>query len=160
MFPKALMASCCAILLTVTPITTPAYADDDSAGNALVAGLALGVLGAAVASSQHHNGHHDYKDHPDISPEENKVGSCMNHTHKALGNRGHSYVHFDHVVDYHKKHGKRITLRVTTDKLGGHHHHDHHHDHDHHHHHHDSVQKDVTCHFEDGKITQFRAENV
>ncbi len=75
---------------------TPAQAVDTGA---LVAGVALGVLGASIAEHHHKHGSH-YQKHPHVSEEENDIGLCMHRTHHAMSNQGYYSVDFERVLSY------------------------------------------------------------
>lgn len=146
MLRKTLITSGCAMFMAVAPFAQSASAD--KAGNeaiaAGVAGVALGVLGATLAKHHHHHGRDKYRKHPQVSNEENEIGQCMHRAHRALGNRGHSYVEFDHVVNYRpSEYQDSITLRVDTDGRHSNH----------------TKQKNVTCVFSDGDIIGFNIRN-
>ena len=141
MFKKQMITAACALLLAMTPLASSAEMSHDDK-NALIAGLALGILGAAVATNQHHNGEPDYTPHPHVSPDENKVGMCMHRAHRALTNRGHHQAKFDHVVNHH---GNHLTIRVTSDGKNNHQRH---------------YQLNATCTFDDGKISNFNMQRV
>lgn len=86
----------CTVLALSTLNAAPAQANDTGA---LVAGVALGVLGASIARHHHHHGA-DYQNHPDVSPEENAVGLCMHRTHSAMSNQGYYAVDFERTLSY------------------------------------------------------------
>lgn len=146
MLRKALLTSGCAMFMALAPFAQSANADDaaNQAIAAGVAGVALGVLGAAIAKHHHHHGRDKYRKHPQVSNEENEIGQCMHRAHRALRNRGHSFVDFDHVVNYRQSgYEDSITLRVDTDgRHSG-----------------NTKQKNVTCVFSDGDITDFHIRN-
>ncbi len=75
---------------------SPAQAVDTGA---LVAGVALGVLGASIAEHHHKHGS-DYQKHPHVSEEENDIGLCMHRTHHAMANQGYYAVEFERVLSY------------------------------------------------------------
>lgn len=76
--------------------TTNAQAND--AGK-VIAGVALGVLGASIAEHHHKHGSH-YQKHPDVSPEENAIGLCMHRTKTAMTNQGYYAVDFERTLSY------------------------------------------------------------
>ncbi len=86
----------CTVIAITSVNTTPAKADD---AGALIAGVALGVLGASIAKHHHHHGSH-YQKHPHLSPEENAVGLCMHRTHTAMSNQGYYAVDFERTLSY------------------------------------------------------------
>ncbi|MEX0329500.1 MAG: hypothetical protein AB3N07_12325 [Ruegeria sp.] len=86
----------CALVAATSLSPAPARADD---AGALIAGVALGVLGASIAHHHHKHGS-DYKKHPDVSPEENAIGLCMHRTHKAMANQGYYAVDFERTLSY------------------------------------------------------------
>lgn len=143
MLRKALFLSGFAMLMTVTPISRSASADK-AVNEALIAGVALGVLGAAIAKNQHHNGHNSYTNHPHVSKEENEIGRCMHRAHRAMTNRGHTFVNYDHVVNYRPAaSADRITLRITTNERGSNH----------------PTEKNASCTFSGGEIVGFNIHN-
>ncbi len=147
MLRKTLITSGCALFMAVAPLTQPASANQagDDALAAGVAGVALGVLGAAIAKHHHHHGRDKYRPHPQVSNEENEIGQCMHRAHRALSNRGFSAVDFDHVVNYRPSgYQDSITLRVDAGGRHSHHH---------------TKQKNVTCVFSDGEIVDFNIQN-
>lgn len=86
----------CALFAAATLAAPSAQADD--AGK-LIAGVALGVLGASIAEHHHKHGSH-YQKHPDVSPEENAIGLCMHRTHTAMTNQGYYAVDFERTLSY------------------------------------------------------------
>ncbi|SDX68686.1 hypothetical protein SAMN05444358_10943 [Ruegeria halocynthiae] len=89
-------ATICAAVALTTLTTTPTRADD---AGALVAGVALGVLGASIAKHHHKHGS-KYHKHPHVSPEENAIGLCMHRTHAAMSNQGYYAVDFERTLSY------------------------------------------------------------
>lgn len=82
---------------TLTALTvTPAKAND---AGAVIAGVALGVLGASIAKHHHKHGS-KYQKHPHVSEEENDVGLCMHRTHSAMTNQGYYAVDFERTLSY------------------------------------------------------------
>ncbi|RLJ99998.1 hypothetical protein [Ruegeria conchae] len=76
----------------------PTTANASDAGD-VIAGVALGVLGASIARHHHHHGSH-YQKHPSLSPEENAIGLCMHRTHAAMTNQGYYAVDFQRTLSY------------------------------------------------------------
>jgi hypothetical protein len=74
----------------------PANASD---AGAVVAGVALGVLGSSIAHHHHKNGA-DYQKHPAVSDDENAIGLCMHRTHSAMANQGYYSVDFERTLSY------------------------------------------------------------
>jgi len=91
-----LTGTVCTVFAFTTLSTPPAKADDTGA---LIAGVALGVLGASIARHHHKHGS-EYQKHPNLSPEENAVGLCMHRTHKAMANQGYYAVDFERTLSY------------------------------------------------------------
>lgn len=94
MRPNHLFAGIAATALALT--TAPAQAND---AGAVIAGVALGVLGASIAKHHHHHGS-KYQKHPHVSEEENDVGLCMHRTHAAMTNQGYYAVDFERTLSY------------------------------------------------------------
>lgn len=86
----------CSAFAFSTLAATPAQAKDPGA---LIAGVALGVLGSAIAHHHHKHGS-DYQNHPSVSPEENAIGLCMHRTHTAMTNQGYYAVDFEQTLSY------------------------------------------------------------
>ncbi|WP_170379319.1 hypothetical protein [Ruegeria atlantica] len=86
----------CAALAFTALTATNTQADD--AGK-IIAGVALGVLGASIAEHHHKHGS-PYQKHPDVSPEENAVGLCMHRTKTAMTNQGYYAVDFERTLSY------------------------------------------------------------
>lgn len=83
---------------------------------ATIAGVvALGVLGAALASHQHRRGEDEYTPHPRFHPDENAVGRCMHRAEREVQRAGGHYVQLDDVQDVnYKNNGKTVVqMRVT-----------------------------------------------
>ncbi len=97
MHPKTVFtgALCAAVALTAFS-AAPSRADDTGA---LIAGVALGVLGASIAKHHHKHGS-KYQKHPHVSPEENAIGLCMHRTHAAMTNQGYYAVDFERTLSY------------------------------------------------------------
>ncbi|WP_152610717.1 hypothetical protein [Ruegeria sp. ANG-R] len=89
-------ATVCAAVALTTLTATPTRADD---AGALIAGVALGVLGASIAKHHHKHGS-KYQKHPHVSPEENAIGLCMHRTHTAMSNQGYYAVDFERTLSY------------------------------------------------------------
>ena len=86
----------CTVFALASLTVAPAQANDDGA---LIAGVALGVLGASIAKHHHKHGSH-YQKHPHVSPEENAIGLCMHRTHAAMSNQGYYAVDFERTLSY------------------------------------------------------------
>ncbi|MEM6658450.1 MAG: hypothetical protein AAF625_10205 [Pseudomonadota bacterium] len=86
----------CTILASAAVTAPPAQAND--AGD-LIAGVALGVLGASIAHHHHKHGA-PYQNHPGVSPEENAIGLCMHRTQTAMTNQGYYAVDFERTLSY------------------------------------------------------------
>lgn len=117
----------------------PAYADDKQTDE-LIGGIALGILGAAIAS-QHHDHGSDYHNHNGVSKKENLVGRCMHRTKKAMANQGYHNVKFERTLSHgvHENGTHFINLEASRSK---------------HHHHHQSNIK-VHCSIRDDKVVKF-----
>lgn len=87
----------CAALTISTGIVGPAEANN-KAGD-ILAGVALGVLGASIAHHHHSHGA-PYQNHPSVSPEENAIGLCMHRTKSAMANQGFYAVDFEKTLSY------------------------------------------------------------
>ena len=97
MFPKIISAGVfCAVFAATSLTGAPVKANDTGA---LIAGVALGVLGASIAKHHHKHGSH-YQKHPNVSPEENAIGLCMHRTHTAMSNQGYYAVDFERTLSY------------------------------------------------------------
>lgn len=79
----------------------------------VIAGIAIGVLGAAIAEHHHKNGS-PYQDHPNVSRKENDVGRCMKRTHEAMSNQGFYAVDLERTLNYHADEGdiQHVELEV------------------------------------------------
>ncbi|MDP5216000.1 hypothetical protein Q5Y75_02100 [Ruegeria sp. 2205SS24-7] len=88
-------AVCAAIALS-SLTASPVQAKDTGA---LIAGVALGVLGASIAHHHHKHGA-PYQKHPGVSPEENAIGLCMHRTKTAMSNQGYYAVDFEQTLSY------------------------------------------------------------
>lgn len=89
--------SLCSALAISSVFVTPAQAIS-KAGD-VIAGVALGVLGASIAHHHHSHGS-DYQKHPSVSPEENAIGLCMHRTKTAMVNQGYYAVDFEKTLSY------------------------------------------------------------
>lgn len=97
MRPNHLFAGITATAFALTTLNTaPAHANSDGA---LIAGVALGVLGASIAKHHHKHGS-KYQKHPHVSEEENDIGLCMQRTHTAMTNQGYYAVDFEQTLSY------------------------------------------------------------
>lgn len=87
---------------------------DDTAAK-IVGVVALGVLGAALASHQHRRGEVEYRPHPRLHPDENAVGRCMHKAEREVQKAGGHYVELNDVQDVnYKRNGKTVVrMRVT-----------------------------------------------
>ncbi|MEX0348705.1 MAG: hypothetical protein AB3N15_04710 [Paracoccaceae bacterium] len=92
MFSGALIAT----VAMTSLVATPAASKDTGA---LIAGVALGVLGASIAHHHHKHGA-PYQKHPGVSPEENAIGLCMHRTKTAMSNQGYYAVDFEQTLSY------------------------------------------------------------
>lgn len=139
-----LKAALTVAILVATSLSTPATADKKTAQDVL-AGVALGVIGAAIAHHQHSNGDPSYTSHPHVSKHENNVGRCMHKTHNAMQNRGYHNTKMQYVVNHSSSdHENKYVLSVTTHAVGG-----------------DStLYRNVTCVFSDGELTNFSIRNA
>ncbi|SLN31639.1 hypothetical protein ROA7450_01413 [Roseovarius albus] len=97
-FKRISTAALCAALAFSTVTAAPVQAHDDGVGD-FIAGVALGVLGSAVAKAQHKNGG-AFTPHPNLTTEENAIGLCMHRTHKAMSNQGYHHVDFEQTLSY------------------------------------------------------------
>ncbi len=86
----------CAVVASTTLTATSTRANDTGA---LIAGVALGVLGASIAKHHHKHGS-KYQKHTHVSPEENAIGLCMHRTHTAMSNQGYYAVDFERTLSY------------------------------------------------------------
>ncbi|WP_037308551.1 hypothetical protein [Ruegeria halocynthiae] len=91
-----LIGAVCTLFAVSTLAARPVQAKDTGA---LIAGVALGVLGASIAKHHHKHGS-NYQKHPSLSPEENAVGLCMHRTHTAMTNQGYYAVDFEQTLSY------------------------------------------------------------
>jgi len=97
MRPNHLFAVITSTAVALTALTTsPTQAND---AGAVIAGVALGVLGASIAEHHHKHGS-KYHKHPHVSEEENDVGLCMHRTHSAMTNQGYYAVDFERTLSY------------------------------------------------------------
>ena len=96
MSSKLLLTAACAALAMASISASPARAGGH---NDLIAGIALGVLGSAIAHHHHKHGA-PYQNHPGVSPEENAVGLCMHRTKTAMANQGYYAVDFEQTLSY------------------------------------------------------------
>lgn len=87
----------CMALALSTGIITPAKAGGHTGD--VIAGVALGVLGASIAHHHHSHGA-PYQNHPSLTPEENAVGLCMHRTKTAMTNQGYYAVDFVKTLSY------------------------------------------------------------
>jgi hypothetical protein len=88
-----------AVCVAVSLSTLTAFPVQAKDTDALIAGVALGVLGASIAHHHHKHGSH-YQKHPDVSPEENAIGLCMHRTKTAMSNQGYYAVDFERTLSY------------------------------------------------------------
>lgn len=95
--PSFLSVPLCATLALGCFASAPAQANNVAAD--VVAGVAIGVLGSAIAHHHHKHGS-DYKKHPSVSQEENEIGLCMHRTEKAMSNQGYYAVDFEKTLSY------------------------------------------------------------
>tara|TARA_R110000744_G_scaffold217072_1_gene335853 strand:- start:142 stop:573 length:432 start_codon:yes stop_codon:yes gene_type:complete len=85
------------------------------AAAAIVGVVALGLLGAAVADSQHNSGNVEYRHHPHLHPDENAVGACMHHTKHLVKKEGGHKAKLDKVDKVEaKSHGETLVVFRAT----------------------------------------------
>ena len=97
MRPRTILTLFASISIAVTA-QMPTRALADGHGD-FVAGVALGVLGSAIAHHHHKHGA-PYQNHPGVSPEENAIGLCMHRTKTAMSNQGYYAVDFEQTLSY------------------------------------------------------------
>lgn len=138
------IAGVSAAIVTALALTQPAHADKKTA-EALIAGVALGVIGSSIAEHQHHNGDNNYHPHPSAGREENEIGQCMHRTHRAMQNRGYANTKFEYVVDFTSSAEQdRMVLRISANAVGAV----------------GIVQRNVTCIFDNGEMTGYFIRNA
>ncbi|MEM8631927.1 MAG: hypothetical protein AAGF74_11870, partial [Pseudomonadota bacterium] len=91
---KAMTVSAVVALASQLPAVAIADGHED-----FVAGVAAGVLGAAIAEHHHKHGS-EYRNHPGVSDQENAIGLCMHRTQRAMSNQGYYAVDFVRTLSY------------------------------------------------------------
>lgn len=96
LFRKNTLSATMTATLVMALSMAPAQADDDTA-MAIAGVIALGLLGAAVASDQHDRGHEKYTPHPKLHVDENAVGRCAHRAKRKVKNAGGYNFKVNHV---------------------------------------------------------------